>query len=95
MTAEFEIFGADPFGSPALKGRLTNIQALGEVSLVEMNPNFPLVRLWRVIGGEFDWQIELRSLIPQALHPLALLHRHCKMEYVLLALSGGVGRLGK
>ena len=36
-TAEFQIFGADPFGSPAFKRCLTDIPALGEVSLVEMN----------------------------------------------------------
>lgn len=28
------------------------------------NPDFPLARLRRVIGGEFDRQIELHSLIP-------------------------------
>jgi hypothetical protein len=29
-----------------------------------LNPNFPLARPWRVMGGEFDRQIELRRLIP-------------------------------
>jgi len=59
------------------------------------NPDFPLARLWSVIGGEFDRQIELRSLIPQTLHPLALLHRYCQIEYGFSAVGGGVGRLGK
>ena len=36
-TAEFQIFWADPLGSPAFKCCLTDTPAGGEVSLVEMN----------------------------------------------------------
>ncbi|MFZ2218598.1 MAG: YitT family protein, partial [Rhodoferax sp.] len=45
-------------------------------SLGGFNPNFPLACSSRVMGGEFDRQIELRGLIPKPLHPLPVLHCH-------------------
>ena len=59
------------------------------------NPDFPLACSSRVMGGEFDRQIELRGLIPKPLHPLSVLHGHCQIQDRLSAFCGGVGRLGK
>ena len=61
----------------------------------QLNPNFPLACSSRVMGGEFDRQIELRGLIPKSLHPLPVLHGHCQVQDRLSAFCGGVGRLGK
>ena len=59
------------------------------------NPNFPLARARRMMGGAFDRQIELRRLIPQPLHPLPVLHGHRQIQYGLSALGSCVGGLGK
>ena len=58
-------------------------------------PDFPLACSSRVMGGEFDRQIELRGLIPKPLHPLSVLHGHSQVQDRLSAFCGGVGRLGK
>ena len=47
------------------------------------NPNFPLTSSSRVICGEFERQVKLRGLIPQALHPRPLLHGYSQIQYGL------------
>ena len=57
---------------------------------VPLIPNFSLASSSRVIYGEFDRQVKLRGLIPQALHPRPLLYGHSQIQYGLAPLCGGV-----
>lgn len=71
-------------------------QGVSFVSVTQQfNPNFSLARARRMMGGEFDWQIEPGRLIPEPLHPLPVLHGHRQIQYGLAALGGGVGGFGK
>ena len=62
---------------------------------VAFNPNFPLARPRRMMGGEFDWQVKRFGLLPKPLHPLPVLHGQRQIQYGLAALGGGVGGFGK
>ncbi|MEN9358376.1 MAG: hypothetical protein RL695_2547, partial [Pseudomonadota bacterium] len=48
-----------------------------------MNPNFPLARPRRMMGGEFDWQVKRFGLIPKPLHPQPVLHGQRQIQYGL------------